>query len=475
MKKLVVSTLFSLLFLTNIFAQETIIFPEPCSYSGPKYGIDSVTAVKSLSLYREHYKQWRSGGYKNEAIHATIVDPWKYCFMNAPKASQNLYVDGPNIYRRLISNAKDEALKERYIDTLFMIYDKNIETFGCAKKYGEPYILGRKGNDLYQYRPNEKNLVFQTLKRSFDLGESETEAAVMSIFYKVLDEMIRDGLADTTLIFEYYDKLSSAIDKNISSYKSELAASPGDSVKINKKIEQYETAEINVNTFFDPWASCEQIIAIYSAKYDDNKTDASWLRKLCALLDKKSCTNDPLYFKAAEALYSIEPSAEAAYNLGVSFYKAKKYSDAAKYLQEAVNGSTDPIEKSKTYLVLSDVYKTMGQYANARNAAFKCTEFDPSNGMAYIVIGDLYMATAHSCGSDPVTQKAGYWAAADKYAKAKSVTDDNTIINIANAKYNAAYGAFPKTEDMFFYNVKKGSTYTISCWYTESTIVRSCD
>ncbi len=460
--------------INGVFAQNNIKFPESCSIKGPKYGIDSAAGVKNFSLYRENFKQWRDSKYKGEAINYT-VGPWRYCFNNAPLASQNLYLDGVRIIGYLMDKAPDSAAKELYVDTLMLLYDRNIEAFGCAKQYGEGYILGRKGFDMYTYRPQEKELIYYTLEKSLQIQGNESEAAVLSIFYKVTDEMVRAGKLDTSKIYDNYDLAIAAAEYQLNLYREELKANPADSVKINKKIDIYAIAEGNINSLFDPWASCEEIIRIYTAKFDANKDNVSWLSKLTALMEKKGCTKDPLYFKAAERLYELEPVACAACTLGKAFLKVELYNDAIKYLNEAVKGLEKPLEKAEAYLVLAEAYRNAGQYANARAAALKSAEFNPADGMPYIIIGDLYMTTAGSCGDNPVTKRAGYWAAADKYAKAKSLATDPDVVNLASQRYNSAYSNFPKSEDLFFYNITKGSSYSVSCWYNEATIVRSVD
>lgn len=455
-------------------AQTEITFPQSCSIKGPKYGKDSVEGVKNLSLYRENYKQWRDNKFKGEAINYTI-GPWRYVFLNAPLASQNTYLDGIRIVDYLIDNATDETQKQLYIDTLMLVYDRNIEAFGCAKQYGEGYILGRKGYDLYQYRPDQKELIYYTLQKSIKIQENESEAAVLSFFYKVTDEMVRAGKLDTSCIYENYDIAITIAQNQISAFNKELAANPADSVKLNKKIKDYSVAEGNINSLFNPWASCTEIVKIYSAKFEANKANAEWLLKLTKLMDDKGCTEDPLYFNAAEALYAISPTPSSALALGKSYLRVKKYSDAIRLLNAAVIGLEDPIEKASAYLLLADAYRSLGQYSSAKSAALTSAQLNPTDGMPYIVIGDMYMSTAGSCGDNPIAQRAGYWAAADKYARAKSVSTDEKVINLANQRYNAAYGSFPKKEDMFFYNITVGSSYTVSCWYTESTIARSVD
>ncbi len=477
MKTIVQLCFFSLFFLTvsvHAFGQNNIVFPEPCSIKGAKYGLDSTLGVKNLSLYRENFKQWKNAGYKGDAINYTI-EPWRFTFINAPLASQNTYFDGLKIYEYLMDQTSDSVLKNKYVDTLMLIYDQNIGAFGCSKPYGEGYVLGRKGVDLFRYRPDESELMYYTLEKSLTLQGSNSEAGVLSVFFKVTEDMVLDGKIDTALIYENYDKVMAVVDAQMAALKKEMVEKPADSAKIRKKMEAYATSETSINSVFEKWATCDMILKIYAEKFEANKTNGPWLTKLTSLMERKGCDDAQLYFDAAEALYNVSKDPVSALTLGKSYLKAKKFADAARILNEAVGGLEDPLQKSDAYLNLADAYRNLNQYANARTAAITASQLNPSDGMPFILIGDLYMITASSCGDNPVTQRAGYWAAADKYAKAKSLFTEESKIAVANAKYNAAYGGFPKTEDLFFYNISKGSSYTISCWYTESTIVRSID
>jgi len=458
-----------------VAAQKDIKFPVSCSIKGPKFGTtDTLEAQKNFSLYRENFKQWKKDNFKGDAIKFTI-EPWRYCFLNVPLCSQNLYLDGVRIVGYLMDNAPDAATKEKYIDTLMMLYDRNIETFGCAKLYGEGYILGRKGYDLYTLRPSEKELAYYTMEKSINIMGNETEAAILSFFIKSTDELIRGGYLDTALIYTNYEKAMAIAQYQIDAYNAELKANPADSAKINKKISIFTIAEGNIATIFDPWASCEQIIKIYGAKFDSKQTDCVWLSKLSKMLENKKCTDDPLYAKTAIKSYECDPNADAAISLGNFFKDSKNYSEAVKYYNEAVKGTEDVALKTKAYLLMADAYRSAGQYANARSSANACLQLDANNGDAYILIGDLYMSTASSCGDNDVTKRAGYWAAADKYAKAKAVSSDPEIISKATSKMGQCFGAFPTKEDLFFYSLTPGNSYTVSCWYTESTIIRSRD
>ena len=94
-----------------------------------RYGSDSLTCIMNISLYREFFKQWKSSDYKNETIN-DLIPPWRWVFNNCPKGTQNTYIDGVKIVSFMIESAKDPALKNKYIDTLMMVYDQRIVYFG---------------------------------------------------------------------------------------------------------------------------------------------------------------------------------------------------------------------------------------------------------------------------------------------------------------------------------------------------------
>lgn len=454
------------------WAQPAYEFPVPGSLKGPKYGTDSITTVQNLSVYRENFKQWKTSGYKNDAI-TFAIDPWRYVFLNAPLASQNVYFDGLKILEYLINKAATPEEKEKYIDTLLMVHDQNICAFGNSPNYGEGFILGKKGIDLVDYRPAEIELAYITLQRAFTLMGNSTDAKTLYYFFKSSVTMVTNGKLDTLAMFEYYDGASSVSDFNIAALKKNIESTPADSAKLNKQLSAFVNAQSNIDVLAEPFLDCENIIRVYSPKFEDKKGDIEFLRKLNALLDKRGCTSDPLYFKAAEAQYSLEPTPASALTLGKSFYKINNYTSAVKYLNEAVAGLTDPEIQADAYLVLADSYKNLNQFTSARSAANKVIELRPGDGRPYIIIGDMYMASSASCGDNPVNQRFGYIAAADKYSKAKSI--DPKIADAAQQKYNGAVGGFPKTEDIFFYGYTKGSAATVGGWIGESIIIRSID
>ncbi|MCX7697823.1 MAG: hypothetical protein N2Z72_09065 [Bacteroidales bacterium] len=449
-----------------------VSFPKSCSVKAPKYGTDSVTTVKNFSIYRENFKQWKNSNYTNDAINY-LLDPWRYCFRNAPLVSQNLYFDGLKIYEYFIKKEKDSIKKERYIDTLLLLYDRNIETFGCSKQYGEGYILGRKAVDMYEYRPRELDKIYLTLERSVKLQGKESESAVISLLYKITIDLVKIGKLDTSKVYTNYDWLIDLTLNKLADLSKEYKSAGNDTDKVRKKIEQYKITESNLNNLFEPWANCDMIIKIYGPKFDENQTNSEWLQRITSLLSRKGCTDSDLFFKSSEALYKINPSPESGIMLAKAFMRVKRFNDAIKYLNDAIPKLTDNESKFEANMTLANAHQALNQFSNARSAALNAISIKPNDPMPYILIGDLYMATASSCGDNEVAKRAGYWAAYDKYLKAKSLTQDEKLLGVINQKMGAAASGFPDNEKLFFYNLQSGMPYTINCWYSETTTVRS--
>ena len=152
------------------------------------------------------------------------------------------------------------------------------------------------------------------------------------------------------------------------------------------------------------------------------------------------------------------------------------YSEAETYLKEALSLYEKESDIIKSYLLLGETYNRMKQYSQARECAYKILKKNPTNGRAYILIGDLY---AHS-GCSTEVPGAANWAAADKYSKAMSVaaaTKDvdekqQKVYDEAQQKLSQVSARFPKAETYFQRGLQKGQTIRVECWINETTVVR---
>lgn len=429
----------------------------------PKYGKDSVKCVANLSLYREFYKQWKQSGYKNSAIN-DASKWWSWVFLHCPIASENIYVDGVKMVEYRVKKEKDPELKSKLIDTLMLVYDQRIKYFPLHYRTKQPQvgnILGRKGVDLYEHRPEAYVQVNEILKESIDLDKADASGPVYVYYFRTLTKMAKKGDVDTLAVVEAYDQISDYIDINIRKYAEK---------DNEKKVEEYVNIQGNIENTFEPFAQCADLVRIYKQKYDLEPNNINLLKKIVKLLDKKSCIEDPLYFDATVSLYELDPSPESAYLIGKMMLNQKRYTEAIPYMEDATK--MENIEKVDDALIfLAQTYRAIDNFPMARLHALEAAKINPEWGRPYAFIGDLYVISANKCGDNDLTKKVAYWAAVDKYKKAKAVEPE--LADEMNELIRRYSPYFPPAEVLFFYNLQEGETYDIGCWINEKTIIRA--
>lgn len=428
-----------------------------------KYGEDSVTCVINISLYREFLKQWKASDYTSPVI-KDIIGPWRWVFQNCPMASENTYVDGVRIMQYRIENEKVAAVRDKLVDTLMMVYDQRLQYFPNHFKTGKSQqaaILGRKGVDLSTYDQERYEETYNILKQSVEIDGDDSDGTVLIYYFRSVIKMARKAKLDSAMIVDVYDQVIDILDHNI--------------VKLNKAgdtkwVENYKNFKGNIDATFEPFASCPDLVRIYSNKMAKNPDDTDLLKKITNLLDRRSCQEDPLYLKASVQLHKLEPSPESAYNIGRLLLKEEKYSEAIPYFEEATK-SEDPDKSHSSYKLLAETLRAVKNYPRARQMALKAIELKPADGAPYITIGDMYAASAKDCGNNEFTSRVAYWAAVDKYNQAKRIDESQT--EAANKRISTYSVYFPSLETIFFHGYEEGKSYTIECWFREETIVRA--
>lgn len=421
-----------------------------------KYGTDSVNCVMNNSLYFEFFKQWRDSDYKSPAW-KDAIRPWRWVFLNCPQSTRNIYLHGERLVDELIQNETDKAKRDKYIDTLMMVYDKRIEYFG-----NEGFVLGKRGSELYKLRPEAYEEAYGNLTRSIELEGNESNGAVLIYLFRSAEKKVKSDKADRSLLFEVYDQASEIIDFNINRFRNE-----GD----EKKVTSWENVRGNLELSIEPYATCPDIISIYSVKFNNEPNNVDLLKKITKLLDRKNCTDSDLFLGATENLHRLEPSAKSAELMGKMYIRRENYPESVKFLQEAVQLHEDAQSKADVNFLLAHVYFQMKLYSQSRNTANEVLKVRPNDGKIYILIGDLYASSAKDCGDNDLTSKVAYWAAVDKYVRARNV--DPSVEDLARTKINTFSQYFPAKETIFFYDLDEGDTYTVECWINETTTVRA--
>jgi tetratricopeptide (TPR) repeat protein len=217
--------------------------------------------------------------------------------------------------------------------------------------------------------------------------------------------------------------------------------------------------------------TCESLITYFQPQWGEKQADVTYLKRAVKFLAALECESDPFFALAAEALYEKEPSAEAAFGLAKLFVSQEEYSKAITYYQEAIDREEDPAKKADYLYQLGFITNAhLNQPQKARTYALEAIKLKPDWGEPYILIGDVY-AGSKDCFSDEFEQTTIYWAAVDKFSKAKSI--DTAVAEKANERISTYEKYFPDIETIFFYSLKEGDDYTVGCWINETTKVRA--
>lgn len=217
-------------------------------------------------------------------------------------------------------------------------------------------------------------------------------------------------------------------------------------------------------------ADCNTLDGLYKDKITPNITNYDYLSNVISFYKQVSCTESEIYFKAAVAAHKIQPTASSANACAEMSFKKKDLSKAISFYEEATKLEENKNEKAEYQYKIAQLYYNLDNNSRARDAARNSIEFNPNNGKPYILIGKLY-AGSSNIFDDPVLKKTVFWAAVDKFQKARSV--DSSVADEASDLIRRYSVYFPSKDDMFFKpELGEGKSFYVGGWIGENTTCR---
>ena len=429
----------ALMFTPSVTAQSYL--------QNPKYGVDEEArkeCATNLSLYREQY---------NHRNYDMAKPYWQKVLTICPAASQNTYIHGARMLKVWIDAEQNPNRRTELIDSLMMIYDLRIENFDR-----KGILLGQKGMDLASLASDRYEEAFAYLKESVEMEEDASDAPVLYTLMAITKTMYDNQKLSAENVIETYALIADYLDVQI-------AEKPTDT--------RLQQVKENVDAIFSGAgvANCDNLTQIFEQRVENNPDDVELLSKTYNLLSANRCEDRTFYRNTAEKLFAKQPTSNLAYELAKMFDRMSSYSKAETYYKEAIKLEEDSVRKS-IYLVeyAGIVFNNLKKPQEARSLALQSLTFNPQMGHAYILIGNIY-AAEKNCFTDEFQKKTRYWAAVDKFTKAKQV--DPTLENDCNKLIEVYSQYFPAQNDIFFQDLSLGSRYSVGCWINESTTVRA--
>lgn len=412
----------------------------------PKYGPDVETrkeCAKNLSLYQTFYKQ---NNFKD------AYKPWQNVISICPAASINSYIRGVRLLKIRYEEVADPSQKKALVDSLMMIYDLRITHFN---KKG--MVLGQKAEDLFTLAPDRYEEAFNIAKEAISIEKANSNPSTLFAYVSIAKAMYDNKKLTADQVIELYSQVSDYID-------AQITANPS-----NDKAKQ---AKDGIDAIFAGMgvANCDNIIALFEPRFKATPEDVNLCKKIRSLMSANRCTSHPLYLNASVQIFKSEPNADLALDIARLQYEAKNAREAENYYNEAINLESAVEKRANIYYELALLtFTELKNLPKARGIALKAIEENPNMGKAYKLIGDIY-ASERNCGSNDFEKKTVYWAAVDKYIKAKQV--DPELTDAMDNLINTYSQYFPSKEDIFFYDLKVGDSYTVGCWINERTTIR---
>lgn len=408
------------------------------------YGQDSLKCLEKLSVFYEF------GKAKN---YVDAYKPWSWAYNNCPASNKNIFIMGPNIVEGMIEATEDEALKEKYIDTLLMVWkDRNVYFPGQ-----EAYVYGKLGSEIMSYRSKTDFLEgFEVLGKSLELDGNNTSASVLLYYVKAAAYMYNADSLTKLQIIDIYQTVDNIIGYNLKNEDT-------------KDDKYYEKASSGIEKMLGPFLECEDLIKVFTDKYEDLKADPERMSRAANLLEKKECTDSEIFFQLSEELYKINPSAESAYRMGTMAYTRDNYNKAIEYFKAGLELDENTETIAEYSLKIANCYQKLGSREAARTYALKAAKNKSGWGDPYILIGDLYAGTK-GCGTNEFEVKTVYWAAIDKYEYARSI--DPSVSSTASKRISTYEQYAPDKTLTFQHGKLEAKTVSVGCWINEEATVR---
>lgn len=404
-----------------------------------KYGADSAECIKYLSYYKEYYKQ---------KSYDDATPSWRKAYKLCPAtASQNLYIEGATLVKRLISkNASNAEYKNALVDTLIDLYKTR------AANYPNYAVtaLNNMGTDVNNYVKDNPQKVFDIYEEIIAANGNATKATVLLFDLDAAISLFQEGKIDAEKVIELYQRNNDYLDNA--------------DVKTEADKEQVKNVKTDLGSLFasSKVADCQTLIDLYTPRLEadpENLQLASSIVKTMSIAG--DCNDNDLFLKAVTTMDKLDPSASSAYYL-YRLHSAKgNVDDAITYLEKAIaSEETDATKDADyTYELAMFCFKN-GQNAKAYDYANKAASMSEElAGKAYFLIANIWASTR--CGGDEISSRAPYWVACDYMAKAKNA--DPSLTEEAN-RYIGQYSVyFPQTAEAFMYDIQNGQSYTVSC------------
>lgn len=418
----------------------------------PNYGANEAERTENAKLYSAFQFSINLKDFKRASFEL------KELLNKIPKATDNLYIRGVDVYRNLYAKAETDAQRKVCLDSILTIYDLRSENFGNRAKRGRAYILAQKALAFNNYASDEDKLkLYQVFRDAIEAGKDVIDDEDVEIIGNYFTNLTNSYKYDEITADDYLTSYE-LIMKNVEGVDNEFAT------QIKNDVEAL-FAQSGA-------ASCENIEKIFKPMYDLNPNDNDLIKKILGLFSRAKC-NSNFQAELLEKYYKIDPQPEFAAMLASIYEERKDYAKAMEFMTVAINNEKDPVKKTSFLLRASGQLLAIERYKDAAGYAKQVMDMDPNNGMAYYLYANaLNSGVATGCSGD--ARMYAMWLIYDAFNQAyQRLPEGDAQRENARTAMGQCAANFPKKQDLFMNALEDGQGYTVNCgWVSGRTTIR---
>jgi tetratricopeptide (TPR) repeat protein len=422
-------------------------------------------AENAFVLYKDQMKQKRW----SEALNI-----WKKAYELAPGSNGKVmghFGDGVTIYSELSKQTDQLFLKQRYLDTIFMINKKFDECFNVDAER-----MAKRAFDYYynfgDIIPEEEQ--WKTFTKAIDMNNGKMLYFVVNPFTK----MLYDRVTEERISLDEGRKWANLIFKSIEDGTKNCKGQECESWEV---VNSYAPDRLDALEAVDDFYDCMYYTKKYYALYKLTPDSCDVINQAYARILRGKCPADnPILTEIREVrnqkcVAKAVPVAAGPLRLAFDAYGEGRYKEAIAQFENFISTSTDDTNRFKYAMLIAKIYYgDLRNFPLSRKWANEAKKYNRRSGEPDLHIGKLYASSGPLCGpgrgfeSQKVT-----WVAIDRFVAARNL--DSSVAAEANGLIAQYSKYMPSSEDIFSRTLKKGSSYTVGCWINETTTVRTAD
>ena len=402
---------------------------------------------------------------------------WIYLMDSCQKLSINIYKYGDKLAKERFKNEADKNEGFALVKRVYTQRLENYPTKDVAKAHSDYATF------LIKNKLASDDEVLTILEKAYSIDPTRMGVKNIYRYFQGITDKYKD--TNPQKVFDTYDDVLESVAEKLEDYTKKMKSlnakkEAGQELdkKEKSKLRAYTInskalgqVEGGLDNIIIDLSTCERLVPLYTRDFEENQSNAEWLRRAVSRMFNKGCSEEPLFEKLAKAYAEASPSADAYSFVAVILSKNGDEVGAQQMRLKAFELETNPIKKANFKLKFAQEAKKREQKSKARQLAREAIQFNPNFGKAYLFIASLYASSVNACGKNEFQKRMTYVAAYNKALRASAV--DPSISSVA-AKFLRNYKAnFPSKKVIFTEGVNEGDPFTVGCWINEKVKVTS--